>query len=51
METLCVRSAGAEISEILYLCTYCLLVIELHVLVSNGPIMCYLLHNCELSIV
>ena len=41
----------AKISEVFYFCVYCLLVIEMHVLVSNGPITCYLLHNCELSIV
>jgi len=50
-ETQCVRSAGAKISEVFYFCVYCLLVIELHVLVSNGLITCYLLHSCELSIV
>ena len=38
-ETQCVRSAGAKISEVTLFYIYRLLVIELHILVSNGPIM------------
>ena len=50
-ETQCVRSAGAKISEVFYFDIYCLLGIGLHVLVSNGPITCYLLHIYELPTV